>query len=796
MASALSFPFDKLRGRENFDTWKRQAKSYLILKNSWKIIENGLAVDANEKDKENNEKALAEITLMVEPSNFAHIAKAKSAKEAWQALVSSYEDTGLTRKVELLKQLVQLKLSDCDNVEDYVNRMIMASMKVQQAGLKIDDELVASLMLAGLPEEFKSLVLAVENSKTQLNVDMVKNLLLQDAKFDGIKKEDAAFISKKKFIKGKKFRCHGCKKEGHFIRNCPNKKKFENYNCAQKQKETDDRLLLTSLFTPHEINAEDWYIDSGATAHMTNSRSLLSNIRTTTGREVTVANNNTMKVECAGDVRVVLNGGGTKTNAVLTNVEFVPSLCTNLLSVKQLTANGNKVVFEKNMCTILGDDGVVVAKAISQNNLYKLCGLSFRKTNAAFTVNNDASIWHRRLGHICDDTLKKIKAANELNLKANGEKCEVCIQGKQSRASFKDEGHRATELLELVHSDVMGPFEPKSFSGARYIVTFVDDYSRKVFLIPIKNKWNVFEAFKDFKNMAENQCSKKLKIFRSDNGTEYVNAPFQKFLSDSGIIHQKTAPYTPQQNGVAERLNRTIMDRVRCMLLDAGLKNKYWAEASVTAAYILNRIPCRKQSKSPEEIWTSREQNLEHLRVFGCKAFVHIPKQKRSKLQAKSEECIFVGYSQESKAYRLFNPKTQKIIISRDVVFVENQVCRTGTNFTNEIRNTLVEVIDDNEKEVCVEEPQHDGAAEVVENADVSIDSMKVEFDEWSDDNVLFEDAEQELHNDNNDTEIRRSGRLAAKSRANYSFCAATFIANDPTTLEEAMKSNNVKEVA
>lgn len=174
-SNSLCFPFEKLRGRENFDVWRRHAKSCLVIKKCWKVVENGVSGEA---DNDANELALAEITLMIDPSNFAHIATANTAKEAWDSLVRAYEDTGLTRKVELLKQLVQLKLGDFGSMQEYVNAMVLTSIKVKNAGLNIDDELTASLMLAGLPEEFQALVMAVENSKSKLTVDSVKNLLL------------------------------------------------------------------------------------------------------------------------------------------------------------------------------------------------------------------------------------------------------------------------------------------------------------------------------------------------------------------------------------------------------------------------------------------------------------------------------------------------------------------------------------------------------------------------------------------------------------------------------------------
>ena len=226
-------------------------------------------------------------------------------------------------------------------------------------------------------------------------------------------------------------------------------------------------------------------------------------------------------------------------------------------------------------------------------------------------------------------------------------------------------------MLDLIHTDVMGPINVPSFSGGRYLLTFVDDLSRKVFAVPIKQKSDVFEQFKIFKKVIENQCERKIKVIRSDNGTEYVNKSFEEFLVSSGIVHHKTCPYTPAQNGVAERMNRTIGDRVRCMLFDSGVGLKFWAEAAVTAVYLLNPVPTRSNSVCPEEIWSSKKPNLKHVRVFGCKAMVHVPDEKRSKFSPKSRECIFVGYCNDAKGYRLFDAATSKIIVCRDVVFFE-----------------------------------------------------------------------------------------------------------------------------
>lgn len=223
----------------------------------------------------------------------------------------------------------------------------------------------------------------------------------------------------------------------------------------------------------------------------------------------------------------------------------------------------------------------------------------------------------------------------------------------------------------------------RSFGGAKCFVTFIDDYSRKVFLFPMKHKNEVFDIFVTFKNFVETQTGRTIKTLRTDNGTEYCNKQFQSLAAKHGFLHQRTVPHTPEQNGVAERMNRTIVEKVRCMLLDAGLNNNFWAEAATTAVYLINRIPSRGMKHgvddehgmkhglsdehgmkhvTPEERWSNMKPDLSMLRVFGCKAMAHIPKVQRSKLAAKSIECIFIGYSEQSKAYRLYN---QHIINSR-----------------------------------------------------------------------------------------------------------------------------------
>ncbi|CAH2087744.1 unnamed protein product [Euphydryas editha] len=292
-------------------------------------------------------------------------------------------------------------------------------------------------------------------------------------------------------------------------------------------------------------------------------------------------------------------------------------------------------------------------------------------------VMTSSDMWHRRLGHLNSNYLNKIQNAVEgftLDRRADISKssCIVCCEGKQSRLPFPQDGSRSDDLLQLVHSDICGPFNNVSIGGSRYYILFVDDYSRIIYIYFLKNKSAALDYFNIYKTVVENQLNKKIKKLRLDNGKEYCSKEFEKYLSSSGIVHQKSNPYTPEQNGLAERCNRSVVEKARCLLFDAHLDNSFWAEAVNTAVYLQNRILVSAlNEKTPFELWTSRKPDISHLRVFGSVVMMHIPKEKRLKWDKKSEKGILVGYSEDVKGYRVYIPRTKVITTSRDVVIIE-----------------------------------------------------------------------------------------------------------------------------
>lgn len=274
--------------------------------------------------------------------------------------------------------------------------------------------------------------------------------------------------------------------------------------------------------------------------------------------------------------------------------------------------------------------------------------------------------WHRRFGHVSYHTLFKMQSSVTglviQGTKNDIRKCEICPLGKQHRKPFKTSTTRATKILHLIHSDLCGPMEKRSIGGARYLLTFTDDYSRKLFVYFLPDKSCVLDIFLEFKQLMENQTECKIKILRTDNGTEYVSKRFEHALKQYGIQHQMTCTYTPEQNGVSERANRSIIERAKCMIFDAKLDTKIWAEACHMAAHLINRTPkVLLGNCTPEEKWSGSKPDVSEFKIFGSKVMVHIPKEKRTKWEPKSKQLIFVGFDDNKKGYRCFDNESNKV---------------------------------------------------------------------------------------------------------------------------------------
>ena len=478
-----------------------------------------------------------------------------------------------------------------------------------------------------------------------------------------------------------------------------------------------------------------WILDSGATCHMCNKESMFRNLQAlTTPLNVTLGDGRKLKAVGRGNVVLTMNlPQGKVKSRTLHDVLFVPDPAYNLLSITSTSKKGKVTTFTEVGCEIRDFKSKLIASGYREGSLYYLDqgGPIHQACSSSHQNSQKEMIWHRRFGHLGAKGMQEL-AKNQMvsgldfDWRQESGFCESCVKGKSHRLPFKHSHRkRSDHPLELIHSDVCGKIGTRSLSGGEYFVTFVDDHTRHVWVYILKHKSEVLQRFQEWKALVEKSSGRQVKILRSDNGGEYTSREFTSYLTKEGIKHELTTPHTPQQNGIAERLNRTLIEGVRTMLADSKLPHQFWAEALSTIVYLRNRSPTKVvEGITPFEAWSGSKPNVHFLRVFGCSAYAHVPKVERRKLDSKSRKCVLLGYGTNQKGYRLYDLERMKVIHSRDVVF--NEVSMPGLQTEEEPYDKYVEL--EIKEEHDVETP-----ATPIPSYNVSEEEEEVSVDEQRD---------------------------------------------------------------
>jgi hypothetical protein len=365
----------------------------------------------------------------------------------------------------------------------------------------------------------------------------------------------------------------------------------------------------------------------------------------------------------------------------VTNVLHTPELSANLLSVSCLTTKGASVEFKAMTCNVYNVEGNCLAVAKKTGSFFNLQLAKPESEVNVAVAKATMDVWHRRLAHLGESNVRKlVTSSTGIELEPDGLEdhaslCQGCALKKQTKSVSRQPQWRATEQLKLLHTDVGGPITPISLGGARFYVTFTDNYSRATWFYTMKTKAECLEKMKECVQLLETGTGLKVKRIRWRNGGEYSSTACKTFYKEKGIQWKPTVPYAPEQDGVAERVNRTILDRLRTILSDTGLQKDLWAEILSTVVYLKNRSPmtANKEGKTPFEMWYGRKPALEHLRVVGCPAYYHLPKTGQKKLDPRGQKAVFIGY-EGSNQYRLWDEDKHSIIRSRDVLFDEDKM--------------------------------------------------------------------------------------------------------------------------
>ncbi|KAL4347404.1 hypothetical protein GQ457_17G002840 [Hibiscus cannabinus] len=555
---------------DNYDYWCIKMKLFLKASALWEIVEIGYEEKNEDQPYTDAELKKFNDDEMKDARALSHIINCEE--------FHGDEKIRNIRLNTLRSQYDNMKMKENEDIKGYTSRFMEVVNQMKIYGEDISDAKVVQKILGSLDKKFNMMSTIIVESKdvTKLSVsELMGSLLAHEHKFNKYE-ENTSF------------------------ENCWHKQKAQQSQ-ARIFNEAEDSLFYARQAFTSNGSKDKWLIDSGCTSHMTNDSSIFNKLDSSTKVPVRMGNGVMVKSTGKGTIVVQIK----KCTRYINDVLLVPDLNESLLNVAQMVRNGYSLVFENNHCTIM--------------DLEK---------------NEIANLWHRRYGHFNMRALCELHKKNMVrdfpSISLSNDLCEPCKLGKQHRLPFpKEKVWRASEKLQVVHTNICGPHRTLSLGGNKYFIIFIDDFTRMTWVYFMKEKSEVFKVFKKFKAIAEVQSGCKLQKLRSDRGKEYTSTEFDIFCEDEGIEHQLTVGYTPQQNGAV-------------------------------------------QDKTPVEAWFGRKPSAKHLRVFGSICYAHIPVQKRSKLDAKAERGIFLGYDSQAKGYRIFNLDTEKIMISRDVEFNED----------------------------------------------------------------------------------------------------------------------------
>lgn len=763
---------ERLADAESFQIWKFQLNIVFRSHELYEIVHTATPEtqrDANWKKKD--AAAQKAIVTTIEKKPMMHIINCKTAREMWQKICTIYERDSEQRKCSLLQTFYTLTFEKGTDIASYISKLKNVAMRLEALDVKIDDDMVISKILATLPANYKHFACAWESAAKgdRTLENLTARLIAEEMRNTESHTEEKAVAFKtagkkchkchkmghiardcKARLSNKEIRCFKCNKTGHMAKSCNDKKARDEKFCSickknnhtdkdcfyrKKQKEKDDDTEKVSFLANKMEPSETWIVDSGSTSNMTNRRDYLKKFKEMDSIIGVAKMNETMTARGYGSIEFE--------NCKLKQVTYVPELSTNLLSVHAITQSGGEVKFTKDEVKINLNNVTVLTGRKIQNGLFQinLKPVALEESHLTNVQTDTAMMWHRKLGHISNNNLQTLQTISEgmklsnTEMKNLNEVCDTCQKAKQTRLKFGDARERATRPLQIIHTDVCGPIDPNTWDSNRYFVTFLDDYTHYTMVYLIKSKDEVPYKIKQYAERVETKWNNKISKIRCDNGREYVNTQLKTWCENRGIELDTTVPHTPQLNGRAERLNRTLMNKVRALLFDSGLKKQMWGEALYTAVYLVNRSPTDTLTVTPYEMWEKKKPNVKNLQLFGCEAYAKITEPLK-KLDQRSEKYTFVGYA--PCGYRLWDAKKHKIKIARDVKFgrrtskeINKVQRRKWTNLTDED-----EIDEEEEQRLEEDENPEDAEGEPINMEETTDDSEheSTQSDEEKDD--------------------------------------------------------------
>ena len=701
---------------DDFELWEVKFVAFLRLNKLHSVLTTDPTADTRATYTDLNEQVFAALVQCIDDKSLSLIIRdAKDdGKKALKILRDHYIGSTKPRVIALYTELTSLKMGGTESVTDYLIRGETASTRLKQAGETVSESLLIAMVLKGLPDTYKtfSTVIAQADSST-LDFEKFKISLRNYEENENCRMAHCGNNDTVLKVENnaRNFTCYGCGEKGHKKNECSRAKqnatgaKPKRYcvNCrtnthdtkfcrkassakAFKNKKQEDfseedgngvflfKVSVSKIDAYNDNKNDNFLIDSGATANIICDRDRFIRFDEnfdSTKHLIELADSSQQQnvVVARGDAKINLcDSTGVNRTVILKDSLLIPTFKQDIISVKSVTRHGVKVIFGPDNSQMIAPNGTIFNIA-QKGKLYYINSIK-----SSPCKEKSLEEWHQIMGHCNENDVLKLEGVVKGMKISNKDdfQCSTCVKGKMTQFRNHDEDPKATQRLELVHTDISGPVEIASMEGSRYSINFIDDYSGLATVYFLKNKNDAAAATERF--IADMAPYGQIKRLRSDNGTEYTSSDFRKVMTDNKIKQEFSSPYSPHQNGTAERFWRTIYNMARCLLNQNELPKYLWSYAVRAATYIRNRCYNNRLQMTPFEAFTSLKPDVSKMEVFGCRCFAYV--QDTKKLDDRAREGRFVGYDPLSPAYLVYFGQDRKVKRVRCVKFFkEDPTC-------------------------------------------------------------------------------------------------------------------------